>query len=174
MNELDERDPLAVGINLSVLLDQLKKYDEYIQNRSTLEVCEKVIKPFTLSKQCSLADLWSETHPFAIGKPQYFISHAWSYKFKDLLNGLRNYFRAKSETDHPIFVWVDFICINQHKSQSYDQTFWYGTFKNAITSIGKTLIHHGKILFHSLVLGVFGNSIVPSLKLEIINLILML
>jgi hypothetical protein len=42
--------------------------------------------------------------------------------------------------DQPVDVWLDLVCNNQQKAPNYEFEWWCGTFKNAIASIGKTVM----------------------------------
>jgi tetratricopeptide (TPR) repeat protein len=88
----------------------------------------------TVAYQCSLAEYLSVVNPSVIGKPRAFISHAWISKFKDLVEALVTYFGEDE------YVLLDFVCNNQHKAPDHTFEWWCGTFKNAIASIGKTVM----------------------------------
>jgi tetratricopeptide (TPR) repeat protein len=137
----NQEDVWSTGVSLGFLLDQLSQYKNQILHKSTRQVCELLIKPFTFSKKISLAAHWKGEYPTRIGNPQYFISHAWDYSFQDLLKTLENYFKEEKEGDRNcIFIWLDLICVNQHQTKTYDNSFWLSTFQNAIARIGKTIM----------------------------------
>jgi len=48
-----------------------------------------------------------------VGKPSYFISHAWMGSFKKLMTETIAFLRSASETK--TFVWMDMWAVNQHR-----------------------------------------------------------
>jgi tetratricopeptide (TPR) repeat protein len=127
-------DPFSVGVKIAVIVEELKKGSSDWETATTADICEKIIKPMTGAYQCSLAEYLAVMSPSTIGKPCAFISHAWKFKFKDLIAALVSYFGEDE------YVWLDLVCNNQHKAANYDFEWWSGTFKNAIASIGKTVM----------------------------------
>jgi hypothetical protein len=126
-------DPFSVGVQLGVIAGYLDTV-ELSRNATTAEFCAKIIVPLTKPFQCSAAEYSQSVRPSSIGKPIGFISHAWTYNFRALIDALISYFGKDS------FVWLDFVCCNQHKASNYPSDWWYGTFKTAISSIGKTVM----------------------------------
>ncbi|KAG2427091.1 hypothetical protein HXX76_012602 [Chlamydomonas incerta] len=55
----------------------------------------------------------------AFGPTTYFLSHAWSYKFSELVALAEAHYAAQPDTDGgkafaPIFYWVDILAVSQH------------------------------------------------------------
>jgi hypothetical protein len=111
-----------------------RNFKDLCEEGTTAEVCEKAIKSITALHSCSLAEYWSAINSSVIGIPDVFISHAWKYKFRDFVDALVSYFGKDT------YVWLDFVCCNQHKAASYPFEWWTGSFKSAISSIGKTVM----------------------------------
>lgn len=65
-----------------------------------------------------------------------FISHAWEYKFLAVLIALKYHFRDKPN----VVLWFDIFTVNQHKTATYDFSWWSTTFKSAIASFGHTVM----------------------------------
>jgi hypothetical protein len=126
-------DPFSVGVQLGVILEYLDTTD-LPADATTSVFCEKVILPMTEPFQCSMAEYFRAVKPLAIGQPIGFVSHAWKYNFRALIESLVTYFGKDA------YVWLDFICNNQHKASDYPFDWWCGTFKSAISSIGKTVM----------------------------------
>jgi hypothetical protein len=120
-------------VQLGVIVGYLDTV-ELSRNATTAEFCAKIIVPLTKPFQCSAAEYSQSVRPSSIGKPIGFISHAWTYNFRALVDALISCFGKDS------FVWLDFVCCNQHKASNYPSDWWYGTFKTAISSIGKTVM----------------------------------
>jgi hypothetical protein len=81
---------------------------------TTEDMCKTLIKPATAEKQCSYAELLMSDPEAArryVGKATVFVSHAWRYKFVDLVNTVAAYERDEKPG---AFFWIDFIPNNQH------------------------------------------------------------
>jgi hypothetical protein len=79
MNELP---PFPVlGVKISYLLRFLDLYNQNdaLNGLTTTEVCEKIVKPLTLSSESSGCDLLASQQDADVGKANVFISHAWKY-----------------------------------------------------------------------------------------------
>jgi tetratricopeptide (TPR) repeat protein len=126
-------DPFSVGVQLGAIVEYIDKL-QLPDNVTTRAFCDVVVKKITKQSQCSLAEYFKAMKPSALGKPVGFISHAWNYNFRALITALVSYFGKDS------YVWLDFVCNNQHKAIDYPFEWWSGTFKTAISSIGKTVM----------------------------------
>ena len=73
-----------------------------------------------------------------IGKATVFISHAWKYKFMDLLSALKHHFR--NENDDDVYIWFDLFSVNQHISDKVDPDWWNKSFMNAVKEIGHVVL----------------------------------
>jgi hypothetical protein len=127
-------DSFSLGIKIAFLVEELNNRGSVWESATTTDNCEHIIKPMTVAYKCSLAEYLSVVNPSVIGKPLAFISHAWNSKFKDLVEALVTYFGEDE------YVLLDFVCNNQHKAPDHTFEWWCGTFKNAIVSIGKTVM----------------------------------
>jgi tetratricopeptide (TPR) repeat protein len=124
---------------------KLRHYDEFIQlcggrNRlkglTTTDVCDQFIKPMTMHIQGSYCDLLTQQNHPAVGTARVFISHAWKYKFLDVMDALLYHFRH----DTSIIIWFDLFSNNQHFTMDYDFSWWSNTFKSAIAEFGHTVM----------------------------------
>jgi hypothetical protein len=128
-------DQFSVGIQLAALIEYYQsKQSNLPEDVTTKMFCEQVILPETEQLKCSLVELFRNITPSAVGQPVGFISHAWQYTFRSLIEAMVNYFGKDA------YVWLDFVCCNQHKAPNYPFEWWDGTFKSAISSIGKTVM----------------------------------
>ncbi len=125
-----------LGVLLSYLTTFLK--DSIFSDSTTAQVCEDVIKPLTQSLQSSFCEylLQIPGHQSMVGIAEVFISHAWSYRFADVVVALVEYFFEKPD----IIIWLDILSYNQHKSVNRDFYWWSDTFKAAIREIGSTVM----------------------------------
>jgi hypothetical protein len=126
-------DPFSIGVQLSVIVEYLNN-SGLPDDATTPTFCETVVMPMTKQFRCSLAEYFKAKTPLVIGTPVGFISHAWQYNFRGMIDALVNYFGEGA------FVWLDFVCNNQHKAPNYLFDWWSGTFKTAISRIGKTVM----------------------------------
>jgi hypothetical protein len=55
------------------------------KGKTTEEVNKLIQKPITLSKKVSYCNYLNEKYPDSIHKTNVFISHAWKYKFLDVV-----------------------------------------------------------------------------------------
>ena len=77
------------------------------------EVCESVVKPATIATQSSFCDMFvGKGRSDVVGTAVVFISHAWKYKFLDVVDALKSHFKATPD----IIVWFDMFSNNQLKA----------------------------------------------------------
>jgi tetratricopeptide (TPR) repeat protein len=77
----------------------------------------------------------AQNHP-KVGIATVFISHAWLFKFLDVVNALEYYFRNSMDT----IVWFDLFSNNQHIAVDLNFDWWCNTFRSAIQDFGSTLM----------------------------------
>eukprot|EP01047_Picozoa_sp_COSAG01_P003468 COSAG01_NODE_103_length_26263_cov_31.957728_12_plen_744_part_00 len=80
-----------------------------------------------------------ETAAF-VGAPTVFLSHAWTYKFRNVVAALRSYVEALPAGSPPPFFWFDCLSMDEHATQTLPQEWWSTTFQDAIRGIGCTLM----------------------------------
>ena len=95
---------------------------------TTTDVCEAIVKPATLACKSSYCDMMVDQGHGSVGTAVVFISHAWKYKFLDVVDALKSHFKATPD----IIVWFDLFSNNQHKAVSLDFDWWCGVFMSAI------------------------------------------
>ncbi|GFH47150.1 hypothetical protein CTEN210_03625 [Chaetoceros tenuissimus] len=131
------------GIRLSYLLNEFVEEcggREALTLLTTKEVCDSFVKPSTKQQQCSYCDLISEksssTEMDAIGDAAVFISHAWKYKFLDVIDALENHFKYEPDK----MIWMDLFSYNQHTFPSCSKEWFATTLKDAIGQFGHTVM----------------------------------
>ncbi|KAG2433437.1 hypothetical protein HXX76_008494 [Chlamydomonas incerta] len=83
----------------------------------TAQVVMEVIKPMTAGAACRLTDLpdlqgaGGLVGEADVGSPAYFISHAWSMSFLQLLDAVFNHLQGALDSTR---VWLDIFAVNQH------------------------------------------------------------
>jgi len=93
-----------------------------------------------LSK-CSYATLLANAPPkttstFETGIATCFVSHAWKYPFKVLIESMK----LDASRNPGVLYWLDIVAINQHKAGELPDLFWQTAFKHSVKSIGRTLL----------------------------------
>ena len=68
-----------------------------------------------------------------------FISHAWRYRFCDLLDAVEAFIRSQP-SPRETYVWLDLFANDQHNAPSLPQLWWRQTFRCAIETIGHTCV----------------------------------
>ena len=133
---------------------------EVFQNLSTTDVCDKILKPITKNSKLSLVQYYmsrnNENNVYyndnynnnyhnneknniieyneLIGQAQWFVSHAWKYKFLDVLNSLKLFFRNKN-IENCVIVWFDLFTNSQHETGQKPFNWWTTTFKESIKAM---------------------------------------
>ena len=110
------------GVSLSWLLEFAS---DISTNYSTDDVVVKVILPFSADGQTRYVD---KVRDEDVGKPTYFVSHAWSEPFHNLVDQLKRHFACTDPHNAPrgVYLWVDIFAITQHNTGRYqaDRLTW--------------------------------------------------
>ena len=90
---------------------------------------------------CRLLTLDSGTTNF-VGKPTHFLSHAWSYRFEDIVDAVRAFDaqRLSSGDQETAYFWFDCFSLDQHAHNAQDSLWWSTTFMAAIGMMGHTVM----------------------------------
>jgi tetratricopeptide (TPR) repeat protein len=90
---------------------------------------------------CSQLDACT-THCGLVANSNWFISHAWDYKFLDVMEAVKIFVDKEYDihsTDE-VVIWMDFFSVSQHV-QGVLPFKWYSTiFMEAVTNIGNVLM----------------------------------
>eukprot|EP01031_Cornospumella_fuschlensis_P031768 gene31768-38398_t len=127
-----------LGVKLSVFEEFIENYggEEAFEGLTTTDVCETILKPITAPNNCSYCDILMAAQHLGVGVANVFISHAWKYKFLDVLEALKYHFQDQPD----IIVWFDLFSNNQHGTGSRDFNWWCNTFKSAIADFGHVVM----------------------------------
>lgn len=129
------------GITLKVIEDFIESHGgtESFRGLSTSHVCNSIFKPMLNQKEIrkSWCDVLKDGGSADVGKATVFVSHAWNYKFLDVIDVLRE-FAAKAPTR--VVFWFDLFSNNQFDTSARPFEWWCGTFRNAIKDLGHTLL----------------------------------
>ncbi|GFH59439.1 hypothetical protein CTEN210_15915 [Chaetoceros tenuissimus] len=133
------------GIKLSYLLNEFIDEcggREALEGLTTTDVCNQFVMPATKDYELSYCDMILEKAKSkrklkrVVKTATVFISHAWKYKFLNVLDALEDHF--KDEPDK--IVWFDLVSNNQHKGPELPYEWWATTFKDAIEQLGHTVM----------------------------------
>ena len=132
-----------LGVDLSFIEKFIKNGIKDNQEMLTSDFVTKVVKPTTVDKQIALADTINSRLLYDLNKGRdnkkkiIFVSHAWSYRIKDVLEALIEF--KMQNGFKKLYVWFDIMIINQHKIKDYPSNFFTDTFHDAIKEIGHTV-----------------------------------
>ncbi len=141
----DEEEPesnVDVFPKLGVTVQFLDEFVECCGGRdavadlSTTDVCDHFVKPYTSASRLSLCDHLDHCGHSCVGRATVFISHAWKYRFMDVVEALKTHFESSLDT----VVWFDLFSVNQHGTTERDFTWWSTTFLDAIKLFGHTVM----------------------------------
>tara|TARA_A100001015_G_scaffold320042_1_gene445009 strand:+ start:1376 stop:4126 length:2751 start_codon:yes stop_codon:yes gene_type:complete len=144
------------GVPLKVFEDLHKKhkgesfttcYQDYVKSEgrheknweemTTTDVCEVVLKPMLRHEELSYCDYLKKTlSSSAVTTSNVFISHAWKYKFVDVINALKHHFEGETG----IIIWFDLFSNNQIKAPNLPFDWWQNTFMEAIKRLGRVVM----------------------------------
>ena len=126
------------GVKLSYVQDfyNLCGGRDSIEDLTTTEINDNFQKKITEKYKLSFCDYLSyQNHP-AVGEATVFISHAWKYRFVDVMDALQFHFKDSPD----VIIWFDLFSNNQHITLDLDFNWWCGTFKSAIEMFGHTVM----------------------------------
>ncbi|KAF0717482.1 Aste57867_2261 [Aphanomyces stellatus] len=112
---------------------------------STADVCKDVVKPYTISTKLSLVDHVQRHHcnGHEFVKPAtWFVSHAWGYKYLDVVDALSDFFVELGLEADGVAVWFCMFNNNQHIIDNATQPFqfWVDSFQTALKAIGNVVM----------------------------------
>ena len=124
--------------NIIITNDDFDNNDKYIRDTfmTTKDAMEEITKYDTTTIQLSYLELLASSNDIKqqqnVGKATRFISHAWKYKFEDIVQSLSE--RVDPQND---YIWFDICTVNQHVWKNID---FQTTFKDAVGDIGHTML----------------------------------
>ncbi|KAF0696833.1 Aste57867_12434 [Aphanomyces stellatus] len=107
-------------------------------------MCLDFVKPFTLEHELSLVEHVLDHFPNGaqyVKPATWFVSHAWSYKFVDVVDALTDFFDDQGLDSYNVAVW---FCMfnNQHvvNNTIVEFQFWVESFQSALKAIGNVVM----------------------------------
>jgi len=111
--------------------------------KTTTEVCEGILKPATAvtgTSFCVQEKHRGHAAAAGIGVASIFVSHAWKYRFLDVVAALEHWQQRKCPSESPPVFWFDLFSNGQHGTSSRPFTWWTGCFRDNIRRLGHTLL----------------------------------
>ncbi|KAH9102205.1 hypothetical protein LEN26_010778 [Aphanomyces euteiches] len=116
---------------------------EAFQGLTTGDVCTKFLLPYTASTKLSLAEhVCHQPGGSFYAKPAtWFVSHAWSYLYLDVVDALDDFFQEQG-LDDSVALWFCTFCNNQHEIEGHIHSFqhWFQIFRSALREIGNVVM----------------------------------
>jgi tetratricopeptide (TPR) repeat protein len=110
---------------------------EALKDKTTTDVCNEFVKPKTQQYRCSYCNyLEASKHAGYGASADVFISHAWKYKFLDVVDILSDHFKDRED----ITIWFDLFTNNQHQAVDLEYNWWATTFLNSIKDFQYTVM----------------------------------
>jgi len=129
------------GVNIPFLVKIAANVDP---EWATSDVCTKVVKPATKFKKVAYYQLEEneadEKGNTMIGEADYFCSHAWKYKFVNVVNALELFCKKNGLIPEQTYFWFDLFINNQHQAPNFSYKWWCTRFKQAIKRFGKVVL----------------------------------
>ncbi|KAG2452109.1 hypothetical protein HYH02_003143 [Chlamydomonas schloesseri] len=100
---------------------------------STAEVCQRWVKPLTAKHgRCRLVEVPGLLDPGAgeVGRPLYFLSHAWSNSIELLFSKVFEFLSSASDEDTR--VWLDVLAVCQHEDRQPEHRNDIGAFPDVV------------------------------------------
>jgi tetratricopeptide (TPR) repeat protein len=134
---------------LDVIIDMLGGRAA-LQGKTTDEVCRQHLMPLTMESKLSLCEQLDAFNDQVrierqniVGEANWFISHAWSYQFLDVMEAVTIFmekeYRDAGSREYAV-IWFDMFSNSQHSTQNRPFEWWKGTFMNAVKKLGNVLM----------------------------------
>jgi tetratricopeptide (TPR) repeat protein len=111
--------------------------------------CEKIIKPLTKEKQCSLCEFLSDQNHPSIGIANCYLSYSWKMELLDLVETLFEHDESKKRKstvgratqgeEEELIIWFDLFSLNQHEPSELTHVWLHKTLRSVIDSFNHTL-----------------------------------
>ena len=108
----------------------------FLNDYTTTDACNKIVQPATFTRKLSYCELLQAQGSPDVGQATVFISHAWKFRFLDVVDTLAHHFRDSPDT----IIWFDLFSNNQNISADLDFHWWSTTFKSAIEQFHHTVL----------------------------------
>ena len=137
-----------VGVSVACLRSFVEAHHDQLEDLTTEEVCERIVKPLTKQARESLGRCVEASRAVDVatgaplaGWPTVFISHARMYRFVDLVEAIATHCEGLDATSQaaPTYCWVDIFSQCQHMDL-HRLVRWPSVFLHTIRLIGNTCL----------------------------------
>lgn len=105
---------------------------------TTTAVCNLVVVPACTGRQCAYLDFVDADE---VGPATVFVSHAWRYRFANLVAALRSHTdKAVAAGQPPPRYFFDLVVNNQILAPARSHSWWSGIFRRSVARIGRVLL----------------------------------
>eukprot|EP00049_Salpingoeca_infusionum_P019368 m.361582 g.361582 ORF g.361582 m.361582 type:complete len:760 (+) comp19698_c0_seq1:87-2366(+) len=145
---VDAKSAVAIGVSAAFLRQFVDSLGDDCGESTTKDICDRIVVARTSKRGLSYIEQCMEDESSQGGKGSVeeagewfgpatvFISHAWKYRFADVVSAMLEYGEAHDKT----YFWFDLFINNQNVVTSYSYNWWTTTFKSSIASIGRVLV----------------------------------
>ncbi len=106
------------------------------ENLTTSNVKRSSIVPKTENTKLSLCAQMRLEGDGRVKTATWFVSHAWQFKFMDVVRALEAFFADKPGA----IIWMDLLSTSQHATFSKPPEWWQQTFVSAIGQMGQVVM----------------------------------
>lgn len=110
-----------------------------LMGMTTTEVCS-LVKATTASSGGSYCSMLETQGSAYVGRATVFVSHAWSYKFLDVVDALVGWSEKPPPGETTPVFWFDVFTSSQHDCFKRPFEWWDRVFNTAVNEIGRTVL----------------------------------
>jgi tetratricopeptide (TPR) repeat protein len=110
--------------------------ESWFTGLTTSDVKHRIIVPKTRASKLSLCAQLQQEGDTCVQPATWFVSHAWQYKFLDLVTALEAFFADKPGA----IMWLDLLSTSQHATFDKPPEWWQKTFCSAIGAMGQVVM----------------------------------
>jgi tetratricopeptide (TPR) repeat protein len=132
-------DSLGLPLSCIVEFSQRNGGEAAFQGLTTSQVKRRFIMPETLGTKLSLCEQLRAAGDARVKDAQWFVSHAWQYKFLDVVSSLQAFLAAEPDGADAT-LWFDAFSTSQHDTYSRPPMWWQRTFVNSIGRMGRLVM----------------------------------
>jgi tetratricopeptide (TPR) repeat protein len=131
----------SLGLPLACILEFIERNGgrTAFAGLTTSQVKRRFIMPETLATKQSLCDQLRCSGDARVQEAQWFVSHAWQYKFLDVVASLLLFFASEPD-GIAATLWFDAFSTSQHDTHARSPLWWQRTFMNAIGRMGRLVM----------------------------------
>eukprot|EP00808_Paulinella_micropora_P011923 g3054.t1 len=135
-----------LGVSVSLLLATYQRWEAagLAADATTDDVVRDLVKPATADQKCSYVELLARSQDpqdrAGVATATVFLSHAWKYRFKQVMEAISAHWPNKDNVRSQTFLWFDIFTVNQHQTLTVDPDFWFEAFREIVRTIGRTVL----------------------------------